>query len=396
MSDTNKKAALLENLLSKTQKSVAEEEFIYGVTDLNSRTLSQRFEDFFIERRSVPTKEKAYFFELLATMLAAGIALNNALKILSKKTSHPRLKRVIATLSFELEHGKPLSKAMERFPEVFDETERGVVASAEAVGHLERMLTRVADNLNNRSDLMMRLKGATIYPIAVLISLVIGIVTVLVFVLPKIEDLFASSGILLPLSTRILLGASFALRNYGWLFFILIIFAVIAFHVHNNSDEGHFSWDFRILRIPLVGELLRKIFVIRFIDTLGMLTESGLPLNRALEFTANAVGNEIYRLKTFEALAAVQEGKPLSRALEASPFLFPETVTNMIAVGEKTASLGDLAQKIGAQYSREIDYSLKNLTTVLGPTLILVIGAAVAFFALSVITPIFSLTQAVS
>lgn len=385
----------LDQLLANVQKETEHEEFIYGVTSRALRSIWQRLNDFFVDRSSVPTKEKAYFFELLGTMIRAGIPLHRALKILVARTTNTRLRRVIATLSYELEHGKPLSQALERFTDIFEETERGVIRSAEAVGHLEQMLFKIADNLNRRSNLAMQLKAALVYPLSVVAALIIGAVVMLVFVVPKIKGIFAEGSIKLPVTTEILLGISVFLADAWWLLLILIIFAVIAFHVYTRTEEGRFSWDFQKLRIPVVGAMIRKILVLRFTDTLGLLIESGLPINRALEFTASSVGNEVYRLKTFEALGAIQEGKRLSSALADAPFLFPETVTNMIAVGEQTASMGDISQKIGSHYQREIDFTLKNLTTVLGPALILVIGLAVAFFALAVLSPIFSLTQVV-
>lgn len=385
----------IDLLLSKVQTEDRREEFIYGVTSRIGRPLLRRINDFLIDHSRVPSKEKEMVYELLATMLQAGIPINKALRILISKTGNARLRRVIATISYELEHGKTLSSALERFPDIFRDHERGVIQSAEAVGNLEQILFKLAANLERHNELYMRLKAAFIYPVAVLIALAVGFGVLLVFVVPKIKEIFAESSIALPLPTKVLLAASGILTNSWWLLLILAIFAVIGFHMYVSSEEGRFIWDFKKLRIPVIGELLRKIAVSRFVDMLGLLLESGLPINRALEYVANSVGNEIYRLKTYEALAAVQEGQKLSAAIGQSPFLFPENIVNMIAVGEHAASIGDISQKIGSQYQREIDFTLKNMTTVLGPVLILVIGMCVAFFALAVLSPIFSLTQAV-
>ena len=385
----------LDALLSKVQKEVARDEFVYGVTNRAKRSFIDRINDFLIDHSAVPVSEKAYFFELLGTMLHSGIPLSRALKILTGKTENQHLRRIIATISNEIEHGRTLSQALDRFPEVFDESERGVVRSSEAAGTMEPILFKVAANLERRNDLGARLTGAMIYPIAVLVALFIGISVMVVFVVPQLEGIFKQSSITLPLPTRILLGASVILSQSWWLIAIVALFIIAAFHIYTNSEEGRFSWDFRKLHIPFVGSIIRKIIVLRFIDTLGILIESGLPINQVLEYVAGAVGNEVYRIKTYEALSDIQEGKKLSSSLAKAPFLFPETVTNMVAVGEQTASLGELAQKIGSHYEREIDYTLKNLTTVLGPLLIVVIGGTVAFFALAVLSPIFSLTQAV-
>lgn len=395
MNPAENKQKKLNLLLSRVQEETAEDEFIYGVTNRAGRSAWRRFKDFFIDRSGVPTKEKAYFFELLGTMVRAGIPLNRSLKILVSRTSNARLRRVISTLAYELEHGKPFWQALGRFPDVFPETQRGMVQSAEAIGNLENTLFKIASILGKRHELSMRLMSALIYPVAVMISLLAGIVVMLIFVVPRIQEIFAGSSVQLPVVTRALLSTSLFLANQWWFIAILIIFAVIAFHVYTNTEEGRFAWDFKKLRIPVVGRLLRKILVLRFVETLGMLVESGLPINKSLEFTAAAIGNEAYRVKTYEALGAVQEGQKLSSSLAAAPFLFPETVTNMIAVGEHSATLGDLSRKIGEYYEREIDHTLRNMTTVIGPVLILVIGMTVAFFALAVLSPIFSLTQAI-
>lgn len=385
----------LAHLLSGVQKEASHEEFIYGVTNRSSRSFTQRINDFFIDHSKVPLKEKAYFFELLGTLLRAGIPLNRALKILTGKTENPRLRRIIATLSYEIEHGRPLSASFDHFPETFEETERGVTRSAEAVGNLEQMLLKTADNLDRRAELIMKLVSAAIYPALVLVALIVGIAVMFIFVVPKIRDIFTGSALELPLPTQILLGLSEFVEHQWWLVAIIVIFAIVGWHLYTHSEDGHFAWDFRKLRIPVLGALFRKIFVLRFVGTLGLLVESGLPINQALAFVAGTVGNEVYRVKIFEALARVQEGEKLSAVLAEAPFLFPETVNNMIAVGEQSASLGDITLKLEQHYQREIDHSINKMTNLFGPVLVVFIGLAVIFFALAVLSPIFSLTEAV-
>ena len=389
------KQELLNSMLSKVQHEAVSDEFIYGITSRAGRKFSQKINDFLIDHSAVPGKEIAYFFELLATMIQAGIPLNRSLKILIHKTENKRLQRIIATLSFELEHGRSLGQALERFPDVFEESQRGMVRSAEAVGNLETVLYKIAKHLERKNSLYMRLMGALIYPITVIGALIVGIIVMMTFVVPKIREIFAQSTLELPFATRVLLDTSTVFSDYWWLLLILIILGTIGFHFYTHSEEGRFSWDFKKLQIPFAGNLLRKIFVLRFVDTLGMLIESGLPINKSIEFVATTIGNEVYRVKIYETLGSVQEGRPLSASLATAPFLFPETVTNMLAVGEQAAAVGEISQKIGDHYEREIDHTLKNLTTVVGPVLILAIGLIVAFFAIAVLSPIFSLTESV-
>lgn len=385
----------LTDLLSKVQKESENEEFIYGVTDRSERGFFQKINDFFIDKSSVPLKEKGYFFELLATMLNSGIALNQALKILRTKTTNQRLRRVVSTLSHELEHGKQLSQALDRFPEIFDESERGIIKSSEAVGNLANILFKLSKNLNRRSKLLMQIRTALIYPVSVFIALTIGCAIMVVVVVPKIQEIFKENYVELPLATKILLQSSLAVSKGWWIAVLAVIFIYMAFHLYVNSTDGHFSWDFKKLRIPYVGEILRKICVLRFVDNLGLLIESGLPINKTLALSADSIGNEVYRLKIYDALGQVQEGKKLSESLANAPFLFPETVVNMVAVGEQTSSLGEIARKISGHYDREINHTLKNLIALLGPVLTIVIGLLVVFFALAVLSPIFSLTQAI-
>lgn len=392
MNETNS-SKKLDSLLASVQKEGQLEEFIYGVTNRSKRGFFQKINDFLIDHSGISAKEKSYFFELLATMIRAGISLNKSIQILTTRTDNLHLRRVAATISYELEHGRSLSQALDRFPDVFEETQRAIIRSSEAVGNLEQILFKVAQTLTKRSEFQARLVGVLIYPAAVLVTLIIGGAVMLVVVVPKIKDIFDDSDVKLPIFTRILLSGSVFFTQYWWMLLIGILLAIVGFHTYVSTNEGRFAWDFKKLRIPLIGNLLRKIIVMRFVDTLGILIESGLPINKSLEFVANAVGNEVYRVKTYEALAGVQSGIPLSNALSTAPFLFSETVTNMIAVGEKSASMGEISQKIGNHFEKEIDHTLQTMTTILGPILILIIGITVAFFALAVLAPFFSLSQ---
>lgn len=386
----------LQQALHDVQRQSEREIFIYGVTTRGTRNFWQRINDFLIDHSRVPLREKAYFFDLLSTMIRAGIPLNKSLSLLVGKTEHARLRRIIATLHHELEHGRSLSQGLDRFPDVFNEAERGVIRSAESVGHLDMLLGKLAETLERRYELENQLTAALIYPITVVVALVIGIVIIMTSVVPRMRMIFEEGNVALPFATRMLLIGSSFLQSYGWVLLILIIFGIGAFHVYTNSEEGKFSWDFKKLTIPYLGAILRKVYVVRFVENLSVLVESGMPILQALSLTAEGIGNELYRLGTYEVRAQVQEGNRLSVSMNAAPFLFPETVTNILAVGEVTATLGESSRKIGAHFEREIQHTLKRMTTMLGPVLILVIGLFVAFFALAALSPVFSLATAVA
>lgn len=395
MPDIQKKIKTLEEKLSQLQTQDEQDEFIYGVTNRAGRSPREKIKDFFIDHSTVSRKEKAYFFELAATMLRAGIAIQRAMILLQSKTESQRLRRIIATIRYDLEHGRSFAQTLDRFPDIFDESQRGIIRSAEAVGNLEHVLFKIAANLIRHDALVSRLQSALMYPVAVMIALAVSVSVILTVVVPRMQSIFSGNDLTLPLATRILLGVSLWFLQYFWILGVVALFAVIGFHIYMSSDEGRFSWDFHKLTWPLFGRLARKVLVLRFVENLGLLLESGLPINTTLEYVARSMGNEVYRLKTFDALGAVVSGQSLSSSLAASPFLFPATVVNMLAIGEKSASVGEVSLKIGEYYQREIDATLSNMTTILGPLLVLVIGAAVAFFALAILSPIFSLTQVV-
>lgn len=392
----SKKLDKLNLLLKQVQNDTVAETFIYGVTVRSSRSLTDKINDYLIDHSSISLREKSYFFELLSTMIKSGISLVKSLAILETKTDHKRMKRIIATIKYDVEHGKAFSQSLEVFSDVFNESICGVVRSAEATGSLDHALAKIATNLSSQDELRSQILGALVYPMAVMAALLISMGVIVTFVIPKLKSMFEENNLQMPPTTRFFLNAGEWVSNHWWLLAILALFVIAAFHAYTHSDEGRFSWHFQKLRFPFTGKLLRSIYVLRFVDTLGLLIESGLPINKALEFVANSLGNEVYKVKTYEALANVQSGEPLSKTLIASPFLFPETVSNMIAVAEQSANIGEISLKVGAHYQHEINNTLKNMTTLLGPLVILVIGAAVAFFAIAVLSPIFSLTSSIT
>jgi type II secretory pathway component PulF len=220
----------------------------------------------------------------------------------------------------------------------------------------------------------------------------------MVFVIPSLIDLLKQGGLTeeeFPIMTRVLLAISSFLINYWWA--LLIGFAVLyfLFKIWKESEAGRYSWDIFKLKLPIIGELLKKVYVLRFISTLGILVESGLPVIKALEIIAQSLSSQLYSLKTWEVIARVKNGEKISGSLMDTPFLFPETVTQMLAVGEQTASMGKISEKVAEHYDREIDHSLKRLMSLFEPIMIVLVGVTVAMLALAILTPIFKLTTLV-
>ena len=368
-------------------------DIVYGVYDNSAEPLFVRLHDFFIDSSKVSLKEKSYFFHLLAVMLDAGMSILEALNTLAKKFENERLRRIINTLAHNVEKGKTLSDAMENFPEVFEDSEIGIVRSGESVGHLDRMLFKLSSQLERSYGMALKLRSALVYPVTVLIALFISGGVIVLFVLPKLLKFFTESGHALPFLTRGLLWISNFLTSYWVAVAIVLIALIIGFNAYRSSVIGRFRLDLLKLKLPILGELFRHAEIVRFVSLLGILVDSGLPISKALKILSESMKNVLYSEKISDVQMEVERGEKISASLEDASLLFPSTVVQMIAIGEKSATLGSICEKIGSQYEKELDHSIKNMMTVLEPLVILFVGILVAVMAYAILGPIFQLSQ---
>lgn len=376
-----------------------DEQVVYGVYNNANKGLGVKIMDFFIDREKVTLREKSYFFHMLAVMVDAGVPLVQTLKSLARRGKSQRFKRVLNTVAYGVEHGESLSGALRRFGEVFTETEVGVVESGEATGRLAAMLFKLSSQLDRQHDLHLKLWGAAVYPISVLIVLLLVGAGMLIWVFPNLIHLLEEGGIArssLPLATKFLLAAQTFFTEFWWLALIIVFSVYGLFLAYARSDSGAIGWDAMKLRMPILGSLLRKYYVYNFVSLLGILIEAGLPVIRTLKIVADAMSNRVYRLKLQVVIENVTQGVKISEGLRDSDFLFPDEVVEMLAVGEASASLAKVSEKVSDQYQREIDNSLKKMSSVFEPLMIVVVGVLTALLALAVMSPIFDLTAVVN
>jgi len=372
---------------------------IYGVYDGKGDDLLTRFNDFLIDHSSVGIKEKSYFFHMMAVMVDAGIPVVTALRSFSTRTKNERFARVLSTVAHDSEQGARLSDSMAKFGDIFDEVEIGVIKSGEAVGKLGPMLFKLSDQVGRSHELRMKLWGAAFYPLAVLATLVLVAVAMLVWVFPTLLNLLSESGVGvgdLPLSTRSLIFMEAALTGYWWLMLLVIGVGYGVFKMYTGTEDGKTWWDYIKLRLPVVGPLLRRVYVLQFISLIGVLIDSGLPVITAMEITTNSIPNNVFKIKLRDVIESVRKGEKISNNLENTPFLFPSEVVEMIRVGEKSAALGEVSLKVSAQYQNEIDHMLKKLTSIFEPVMILLVGLFVGVLALAVMSPIFNLSAIIN
>jgi len=346
----------------------------------------------------VTAKDKAVTFRLLAVMINAGLSIIKALKVLSKQSDNPKLKLVLEDIAKKVEGGMSFSATLREYGEIFVEAEIGMVEAGEASGKLNETLTNLASEVEKSASLTKKIKSAMIYPGVVLSVLVGAIFLVMTMVIPKLAELFEGAGAELPTATRILVGISnwfiaswFIVPN--WLLLIALIIGTVVITIYwKKTPTGKVSWDRLMLKLPIFGELNKKAALAAFARQISLLSDAGVPIVRSIEITANAIGNEVYRLRLMETKADVERGVSIHKNIENDP-LFPDLVVSMIAVGEQTAQLGAVTKKVAVFYDEEVELFVKNLSTIMEPTIIVTIGFLVGGLVAAIMQPIMDMTD---
>jgi general secretion pathway protein F len=334
--------------------------------------------------------EIAAFTRQMSTLLAAGIPLAESLGALVDQVSNVRFKTPLSEVRTMVNEGSKFADALAKHPKLFDELFVSMVRAGEEAGNLDEVLTRLADFLEASQKLKSKITGAMIYP-AVMVVVGAGIMAVLMIkVIPNITEMFTQEGKTLPLNTRFLIATSgFMGRNFLWVFFALIA-AIVLFNRWTRSKEGKPLWHRFVLRMPVVGELVRTVNVGRFARTLGTMLQSGVPMLRALDSGKQIVGNVLIQAAIEDAKRAVTEGEGLAVTLKKSG-QFPATMIHMTAVGERAGQLEQMLERVAITYESEVDTKLARLTALLEPLMLVIMGGAVAFIVFSILQPIMDL-----
>lgn len=343
-------------------------------------------------RRGMSGNELALVTRQFATLVRAGLTLEECLNALIEQTDKPRTRSVLAGVRGRMVEGQSLARSMAAFPQAFPDIYRVMVDAGEQSGRLIEVLERLADYTENRQSLRQKVVLAFIYPALVTFVAISVVSLLLVYVVPQVTRVFINTGQQLPLATRILITLSDAARATGIFWVAGIVIGVIVGLVALRNPATRLRWHGVILRLPVVGRLARGINAARFADTLGILTASGIPLLPALQSAVPVVINLQMRAAVEEALRQVREGGSLSRALGKTK-LFPPLVVHLIASGESSGRLDAMLQRAAEAQGRELENWVKALTALLEPVLILVMGGIVLFIVIAVLLPIFEMNQ---
>jgi len=341
-------------------------------------------------RGGVKQKELAVFARQLSFMIDAGLPLNQGLEILGMQQDNKVFQKVLFQVRQDVEAGLSLADALRNHPRVFNELFCNMVAAGESGGILDTILERLAIHLEKAVKLKRAVRSAMIYPSAV-ISVAIGVIILILWkVIPVFGALFSSLGAQLPLPTRILVTASNFMGSY--IVFILIALGLIAFAVryYYSTYQGRRVIDGALLKMPILGTILKKIAIARFCRTLGTLISSGVPILDSMEITAKTAGNAILEDAIRRSRKSIEQGKTIAEPLKDTK-LFPPMVTQMIAVGEHTGELDSMVTKVADFYEEEVDNAVANLMSLLEPAIVLFLGVTVGGIVISLYLPIFSL-----
>jgi type IV pilus assembly protein PilC len=339
----------------------------------------------------VNAKELAIFTRQFSVMIDAGLPLVQCLEILASQQENQTFQKVLTGTRGSVEGGATLSAAMRQYPKVFDALYVNMVEAGETGGILDTILQRLSTYIEKNVKLKRAVQSALIYPIGVLSIAGAVIILLLWKVVPIFATLFAGLGVDLPLPTKIVIGLSnFIGSIFGLLIVVAAVGIIFAIKVWYGTDQGRYVLDSIILKLPVLGILMRKIAVARFTRTLGTLIASGVPILEGLDITAKTAGNAVVERALQKVRKSLEEGKSLTEPLKDSE-VFPGMVTQMIAVGEQTGAMDAMLQKIADFYEEEVDAAVKDLLTALEPIMIVFLGVVVGGVVISMYMPLFSL-----
>jgi type IV pilus assembly protein PilC len=342
----------------------------------------------------VPAQSIAIFTRQFSVMIDAGLPLVQCLEILGSQQDHKVFKRTLIQIRQDVESGSNLADAMRKHPKVFSDLYTNMVAAGEAGGILDTILQRLATYIEKSVKLNGQVKSAMIYPVAVISIACIVVAVILWKVIPVFASLFASLGAELPLPTRVVIALSNFLADFWWLIGLSIAALIYGIKKYHATYKGKRVLDGLLLRMPVLGMLLRKIAVARFCRTLSTLTSSGVPILDGLTITARTAGNAIIEDAIMATRKSVEEGKTISEPLGDTE-VFPPMVVQMIAVGEQTGALDTMLSKIADFYEEEVDVAVAGLMKLLEPVLIAFLGVAIGGIVIAMYMPMFSLISQV-
>ena len=345
--------------------------------------------------RKIRLKELPMFTRQLAAMLASGMPVVHCLITLEDQTVNKHFKKVIGGIRTQIESGAMLSEALGTFPDVFDELFISMFRAGESGGMLAETAARIAGYLEASGKLRRKVKSAMMYPtivMAVALTLAAGMI---IWIVPVFARIYQDFNAKLPGPTQFLVDVSDAIRSHALIVGGIFAAAIVAFGRFKKTERGAYMVDGWVLKVPVIGDIIRKVAMARFASTFASLTKSGVPILRALEIVAYATGNKVLGKVILDSIATVERGEPLSGALDKSK-MYPRMLVNMLAAGEKTGKVDEMLQRISEFYDDEVNAMLSGLTSLIEPLLIVFLGVIIGGIVVCMFLPIFKMHEIIN
>lgn len=390
---TTKEGQIVQGVLEA--KDIQEASFFLREKEmlpLSIRQLEEKklpFSEFFQKSSNA---DLVLFTRQLSSILTSGLTLMQALNILKEQVQNQTMKDVVESLINDVQEGKTFADAIAKFPKVFNPIYISLIRAAESSGFLDKVLLRLADNLEKQEKLKGTIKSALMYPVVVVILMVVVMGVMMIFVMPQLTVLYQQLNIPLPFTTQIVVGISNFTVTFWPLVIAMIIAIVIGFNRWKKTDTGELIMDSFVLKLPVFGPLIEKTILAEFSRTFGLLVSAGTLVVQSLNESADTTGNRIYKNAIVEVSKRVEKGISIGDAMAAFA-IFPPLIVQMVKIGEQTGKLDESLLKVSEYFEREVDGTVKTLTTAMEPFIMIILGVGVAFLIISIITPIYNLTS---
>lgn len=366
----------------------------HGLTPLEyeAQSASGFLNELIAKLSGISSKDMVLFFRQLSTLVGAQVRIIKALQILVRQVSSPKFKNIIEETSLAVQGGKSLSDAFAVNPEVFPELYTSLVRAGEASGSLDKTLIYLADQIEKDYDLKSKIRGALAYPAFIVILMFVIGGLMFFFVLPSMTGVLLEAGASLPFTTQLLIKATEIVTGFWWILIIFLVAVIAGFRYFIRTTSGRYAFDRILIKLPIVGMFLQKIYIYRFSHHIANLLEGGISIVKALQLVSAITGNWVYRDIFLEASREVQTGKSLHQILETSEVI-PPLVSQMVSVGEETGDLPGILRKLSEFYDKQLDNAIASLTTLIEPVIMVVLGLAVGIMVAGILLPMYNLAS---
>jgi len=362
---------------------------------LYPKSINQKFDLWIDPVRPIPDEEKIFFIQNLSIMLKSGLSASRSFRALTLQAANPKFKRVLAKVTRSVEKGLPIAQSMSEHPKVFSHIFISMIQAGEQSGKLEKVLTELSTQMKRSHDLKSKVKGALMYPMAILISMVAIGSGMIIFVIPKLTAVFSEMNAELPVPTKILIAVSNGANKYALIIVPIIIISIGLLVYGTRKGKGQKIWHKIILLMPVVGSIAIKINLAKIARTLSSLLATDMPIVISLKLTANTIKNALYRESLMIMSINVEQGKTMASQMPQFKKLYPPVAHQMVQVGEETGEISNILAQLAEFYEEDVSNTMNSLPSLIEPILIVTLGAAVGAMAIAVIMPMFSLANAV-